>query len=349
MSKKFAGFVFAFLLCLISCDLNIDPVNFSISGVSVVTPSKKIAYQGYWPDGKLCVVKNGSDFQMFWGEADSFRTTANSPFVEAHINSVQNENRVFGKNSPEPKIENINENGSWFIGVYPLDDEGHYVGFFHGESHWSNDGVAHKSIGVAYSDDFGKTWHDSAPIIVDSPKPSNPDWSGLGDGCVIWDHFNNRWICYYQGKVQWRSNSICMAVSYDPKGASGTWKKWDGSDFSINAYDKNTGCGGKNVPIKNLSDKPGANPSVMWNTYLNKWVMVYATWTHRICICQSSDGINWGSPKEVLGSDEHPAWYPNLISEEGDTVGGQEVQMYFSLDQDANGKREIGKYTITFE
>ncbi len=343
---KFLPFIF---LCFAGCELNLDPVNYSLSDVTVITPNVKIECQGYWPDGKLCVVKKGIDFQMFWGEADSYRTTAATPYVEDHINQVLKENKVFGKTSNEPKIQNINENGSWFIGVFPLNDSGRYVGFFHGESHWDSSGIAHKSIGVAYSDDYGKTWHDSAPIIVDKPKPSNPNWTGLGDGCVVRDEKNGRWVCYFQAPVGRNSNSLCMAVSYDEEGKSGTWYKWDGSDFSIKAYDENTGKGGRNVALRNLNKVPGANPSVMWNTYLNKWVMTYASWGKRIYISQSKDGINWSSPQQILGSDEHPAWYPNLISEGGDTTGGQTVQIYFSLDQNQWGVRKIGKCTITFE
>ena len=52
---------------------------------------------------------------------------------------------------------------SWFIGVFPLEKNGNYVGFYHAESHRDNEsgyennkGVAYKSIGVTYSDDYGK-------------------------------------------------------------------------------------------------------------------------------------------------------------------------------------------------
>lgn len=348
MKKIISLFFTIMIFCFTGCVWNDDPVIYSISDIQIIEPVKNISYKGFWPDGKFCVVKKDSDFQMFWGEADSFRTTAKSTLVEDHINQVTDENLVFGIDSSEPKIPNINENGSWFIGVFPLDDKGRYVGFFHGESHWSLYGKAHKSIGVAYSDDYGKTWHDSAPIIVDEPKPATEQWSGLGDGCVVRDEKNGRWVCYFQAKSWW-TNSICMAVSYDPEGKSGTWKKWDGSDFTIDAYDEKTGRGGNNVHLKNLDKKPGANPSVMWNTYLNKWVMAYGTWEHRICISQSEDGIHWSSPQQILGSDEHPAWYPNLISEEGDTIGGQTVNLYFSYDQGSDGKRKIGKYVITFQ
>ena len=33
--------------------------------------------------------------------------------------------------------------------------------------------------------------------------------------------------------------------------------------------------------------RPGSNPSVMWNTFLNKWVMVYAGWALKQFILRS--------------------------------------------------------------
>lgn len=337
------GFIFS------SCDNDVPGPNVDVGEVSVLTIPSGMYFKGYWPDGKLCVVKKDTDFIMFWGEANSVRTEASTAFPEDHINKVISSNVVFGKDKAGNKITGVNENGSWFIGVFPLDDSGNYVGFFHGESHWSSDGMAHKSICVAYSEDYGVTWKNAAPIITDTKKPETPSWSGLGDGCVIRDKVNGRWICYYQGKVSSGSNALCMAVSYDANGASGTWKKWDGSDFTVNAYDSQTGNGGKNIAIKNLKKVPGCNPSVMWNSYLNMWIMTYASWGKQIYISQSSDAINWSTPVAILGTSGSPAWYPNMISEEGDAEGGKEVQLYFSHNQGADGKRNIGKCTLTFE
>ena len=308
-------------------------------------------FKNYWPDGKIQPLKKGDRWQMFWCEAEDVLTENLTPWPEDHMSQVTKSNVVFGKGYTS--IENFNENGSWFIGVHPVDDSGHYVGFFHAESHWNNDGTAHKSIGVAYSDDYGKTWRDAAPIITDKyPKPESPEWSGLGDGCVVWNDELGGYVCYYQGRV-WTSetsyyNTLCMAFSSDKKGSRGSWYKWDGNDFTLPAYDPATGCGGENVAIPQLSRVPGANPSVMWNTFLEKWVMVYASWTKHIYISISEDGLVWTKPERIVGSSDEPAWYPNLISEQGDLVGGEKVYIYFSDKQDSYGRREIGKAKMIF-
>lgn len=303
--------------------------------------------KGYWPDGKLIPVKKGNQWQLFWGEATDALTVGDTPYPEDHISKLVNSSKIWGKEFV--RIDGFNDGGSWFIGIFPLEKAGSYVGFFHAESHWDASGTAHKSIGVAYSDDYGATWRDPQPIITDKdPKPSTPAWTGLGDGCVVWDSKNSRYICYYQGKVASGANTLCMAASSDPAGAPGTWKKWDGNAFTIEACDGKTGLGGENIAIDNLTSMSGANPSVMWNTYLEKWVMVYATWGKRVVITYSEDALHWSKPVKILGSIKSPAWYPNLIGADGDLTGGETVKIYWSHNQDDNGVRDLGYSRIKF-
>lgn len=303
--------------------------------------------KGYWPDGKLIPVKKGNQWQLFWGEATDALTVGDTPYPEDHISKLVNSSKIWGKEFV--RIDGFNDGGSWFIGIFPLEKAGSYVGFFHAESHWDASGTAHKSIGVAYSDDYGATWRDPQPIITDKdPKPATPAWTGLGDGCVVWDSRNSRYVCYYQGKVASGANTLCMAASFDPAGAPGTWKKWDGNGFTIEACDGKTGLGGENIAIDNLTSMSGANPSVMWNTYLEKWVMVYATWGKRVVITYSEDALHWSKPVKILGSIKSPAWYPNLIGADGDLTGGETVKIYWSHNQDDNGVRDLGYSRIKF-
>ncbi len=303
--------------------------------------------KGYWPDGKLIPVKKGNQWQLFWGEATDALTVGDTPYPEDHISKLVNSSKIWGKEFV--RIDGFNDGGSWFIGVFPLGKAGSYVGFFHAESHWDASGTAHKSIGVVYSDDYGATWRDPQPIITDKdPKPATPAWTGLGDGCVVWDSEHSRYICYYQGKVASGANTLCMAASSDPAGAPGTWKKWDGSGFTIEACDGKTGLGGENIAIDNLTSMSGANPSVMWNTYLKKWVMVYATWGKRVVITYSDDALHWSKPVKILGSIKSPAWYPNLIGADGDLTGGETVKIYWSHNQDDRGVRDLGYCRIKF-
>lgn len=320
----------------------------SMSQTFVIPQGSDTFLKGYWPDGKLIPIKKGNEWQLFWGESTDALTVAGTPFPEDHAAYLTSDSQVWGK--AFSRIDGFNDGGSWFIAIFPLDGSGHYVGFFHAESHWDASGTAHKSIGVVYSDDYGMTWRDPQPIITDSkPKPSEPDWTGLGDGCVIWDSAMSRYICYYQGRVASGANALCMAASDDINGAPGTWKKWDGKDFTITACDEETGLGGENIPIEGLSKVTGANPSVMWNSFIEKWVMVYASWSKVIYMSTSPDGLNWSNPVKVTGDTKTPACYPNLISEDGDLTGGETVQMYWSHNQNnVTGERELAYAKIRF-
>lgn len=335
------------LLLLTSCQPTVSS-KVTLGSTKVLKEPAGVYFSGYWPDGKLNLVKKDDIWQLFWGEAVDILTENESVWPEDHYSSVKEVNAVFGKG--KSSIENFNENGSWFIGVFPLDEKGNYVGFFHGESHWDNDGTAHKSIGVTYSSDYGKTWKDTAPIILAPEPKGEKGWTGLGDACVIWDHFNERWLCYYQARTGlFGINRLCLAASYDPQGKPGTWKKWDGNSFSGYGCDSSL-KGSKDYALANLKSVPGCNPSVMWNEYLNKWVMVYGSWGKEIYISFSDDGINWSSPEKILGSSSNPVWYPNLISEEGDKTGGKTVRMYYSYQQSPEtGRRKMAYNEITFE
>lgn len=331
--------LFLLLFSFFSCkqDIPFEDFNYT-SPVTIQIPSGCSNYVHYFPDGKICVVKNSdTDYQIFWGEREDFLTTGNTPWPEDHIKQIINSNVVYGGGKKDP-VKGFSDNGAWFIGIHPLDNSGNYVGFYHAESWWTGDSQqrAYKSIGVTYSNDYGKTWSNSAPIIVDTnKKPEEPAWSGLGDGCVIKDRFTGRWLCYYQAKAG-KNNYLCMASSDDSKGSSGTWKKWDGKDFTIEAYNSTTKTGGQNVAIANLQKVAGANPSVQWNEYLNKYVMVYHSWEYKIYISFSEDGINWSTPKYLF-----KGLYPNLISTQGDLTAERNFRMYYAPALKSGGTRDI--------
>lgn len=349
------SFIFAFIALIAStfasCTYQASQVpNCTIGPITVTDQPSTVHFAGYWPDGKLNLVNNNDNWELFWGEKDSVKTTANSPWPEAHYSQLTKQNVVFGPD--QSKIENFNEDGSWFIGVFPLNENGRYIAFFHAESHWPPAEHAHKSIGVTISDDYGKNWKDVEPIILSKePKPASASWSGLGDGCVIKieNNPNYKWICYYQGKVSGGANVLCMAASNDEEAKAGTWYKWNGSSFSIPARNGSNLTGGENYPIQNLSYIGGGNPSVMWNTFLNQWVMVYHGWDPRVVyISYSNDAINWSVPYKLIGSASNPIWYPNLISLQGDKIGGQDVRVYFSYQQGEYGKRKLAYCDLHF-
>ncbi|RQP18607.1 MAG: hypothetical protein EAS52_04985 [Parapedobacter sp.] len=320
--------------------------DFSLSEPIIVDQSG-VDMQGYWPDGKISAVKEeGSEkFVLYWAENYSFRTEGNTPFPEDQIDQLRPQNRVFGVGFNQ--ISDFTDAGSWFIGVHRLID-GRLAGFFHAESRWGSL-TAFKSIGIAYSSDNGRTWTKGEKILnVNYTKPREARWSGLGDGCVVYNEDRQQFICYYSANIEGEDYKICMAASDDPYGSPDTWKKWDGRNFTIDGYDSETGIGGVDHKLAGLTSQAGANPSVMWNDFLKRWVMVYAGWNGVLYMSSSVDGITWEQPLAISKNAEETAGYPNLISEYGDLEGSKVVRLYYARNQNAAGVRQFAYRTITY-
>ncbi|MGM9748956.1 MAG: hypothetical protein ACI3ZN_09140, partial [Candidatus Cryptobacteroides sp.] len=188
------------------------------------------------------------------------------------------------------------------------------------------------------------------------PKPEvgegNGKSYGLGDGCVVWNDKRKEWLCYYSGYCDDPADFvISMASSSDPKGLPGSWKKWDGTDFTLEGCNSETGLGAPNVKVENLWKFRGGNPSVSWNTAINRWIMVYHTWSKNIILSTSPDGIQWTEPVTVIdhGMEPEGAMYPNIISEEGDLLCGKEFRIYYSRNMDESGRRKIAYRIVRFK
>lgn len=311
----------------------------TISEEPIILDQTNVPWAGGWPDGKLCFLPetDGSGLVCYWGEGDTFRTKAATTHLEDHI-ANNNWHLAFGRDVN--RIDSFNDGGSWIIGINRLEN-GKLVAFFHAESWWPGEYIAYKSIGVTYSSDNGLTWEPGKRILTsDKPKPQEPAWTGLGDGCVVWNIKRQQYICYYPG-----DGGITMAASFDPEGAAGTWRKWDGEDFTIEGCNQETQLGGKGVPIKGLESVSGTNPSVMWNEYLNCWMMTYAKWGGDVYLSHSNDGIEWSKPILLLTEPIKPL-YPNLVSDKGDVIGGMNLRLYYSRNQGKSGIRELAYRTI---
>ena len=312
-------------------------VQTQLSDSEVVTNPVSYPHFAYYPDGHISVLPDENGYIMFWAEFESHRSIGTSQFVEDQIR-LEPSNAIFGRRG---NFDTYDNGGSWLMSVFREEGD-KLIGFFHAEDHWyphTSNNIAWKSLGVTYSTDEGKTWSEGNQIIT-SPKdkPETPEWGGSGDCCVVWDHFNNRWMCYYQ------EHNIYMAVSEDPKGAPGTWKKYYNGAFT------EPGIGGQQTKVPGLT--PGANPSVHWNTYLEKWVMVWHSWgtTAWTKISFSNDGINWDTPQSIIGSEiatGGKAWYPTIIGET-DVKAGQIAKIYYADMAKDFSYRVFRTRTITF-
>jgi hypothetical protein len=116
-----------------------------------------------------------------------------------------------------------------------------------------------------------------------------------------------------------------MAMSEDADGRPGTWEKWFEGAFT------EPGIGGRATPIPQLSGHRGGNPSVLWNTFLKRWVIVWHRWVGDLWISTSEDLMAWSKPKVLLQkpSPEGRVWYPTLIGDT-DQFGGETVTLLYA-------------------
>jgi hypothetical protein len=139
-----------------------------------------------------------------------------------------------------------------------------------------------------------------------------------------------------------------MACSENLDGAPGTWKKWDGKDFT------QPGLGGAAAPIETLKAIPGAYPSVSYNTYLRSYVMVFSSWGEAFYYSFSTNLIDWTSPKELTlpysfpkkGDDWH-LWYGTLIGASSN-FSGEKAKLYFAHIRHNPTERIFYQADVTF-
>ena len=95
--------------------------------------------------------------------------------------------------------------------------------------------------------------------------------------------------------------------------------------------------------MKNLDKKPGANPSVHYNLFLQRWIIVWYGWDNVLYISSSYDGILWADPQTLL-SESGDLKYPNFFGD------GQKVRLYYgkNIPSDIYGRREMMTREITF-
>ena len=318
MKTVFVSFIFLFLsqyhlFCQDNWDIQL--------GQKTYVDINHLPLSAWIPDGHISVLPEADGtYVMYWSEFSNSRTIGETPYPEDQ-KTLDPADFIFGgRVGNEGPSNGYNDGGSWLMSVHRHNGDT-LIGFYHGESHWyprNGDYTAWKSICLAYSYDNGYTWEDKGPIVTSNqPKPETRTWGGAGDCCVVWDTVHNRWNCYHQ------EHNIRLAVSYDPLGAPGTWKKYYNGEFN------EEGLGGKSTPVSDLSNVGGANPSVHWNTFFGKWVMTYHGWDGGIYVTLSGDGVHWEYPKKIVSKDAHNRWYPTIIGET-DTKAGKLARIYYA-------------------
>jgi hypothetical protein len=282
---------------------------------------------GVLPDGHITVLPDGDGLEVYWSEYDSYRLTGNS--LDAL--SLSPTKPVLAKGKPG----SFDSRGAWLYSIHRIQRED-LLGFYHGEwAEWPGPKTAAswRTIACCTSTNNGVTWMKQGAVIVSAePRPAQPTGGGAGDFCVIRDEANQRWVCFYP------HYTMRMAISSDPEGKQGTWLKYhpEGNDLFTQP-----GLGGQDAPLPGLERFPGSNPSVHWNTYLQRWVIVWQTWDYpnpqglpapnSICIATSGDLLHWEDAHVLLVAPARQRnWYPTILGPT-DTRSGREAWLYYGF------------------
>ena len=319
--------------------ISADGYSVSIGTSSIVPNHAAVPVYPWTPDGHISMLADGSGWMMFWSEFENYRTTGTTPYPEDQT-AREPAGPVFGGRG-DPSRCTYDNGGDWLMRVFRISGN-HLIGFTHAEDWWcgANYGKAlWASIAVTSSNDDGRTWTPARQIITSAtPRPATPTYGGAGDDDVVYDAYHHRWISYYHD-----GGRLHMAASTDPEGAPGTWKKWDGTDFTLPSL------GGIDHAIDAFLPHEGHSPSITWNGYLNRWLMAYAGWDGRTYLSSSVGLLTWSTPTLLLAPTA-PAdriWYPTLISDGGDESSARDIRLYYARMYPDAGERDFMQTTLT--
>ena len=318
-------------------------INVRSQGIEVTlgTPTQVLNYGGvpifqWFPDGHISMVREieTDQYAMYWAGHKSYRSLGQYQFPEFQLTLAPADEILGGKTD----VDAWDNGGSWLMSVFRVDGDT-LVGFYHAEDHYygtDNPGnIAWKSLARVVSYDNGMSWEQPERIIISNePKPEIPTWGGAGDNSVIWDEVNKRWLCYYQ------EHYIMLAMSGDPLGRPGTWYKYYEGSFS------QPGMGGLSSQVNGLTIA-GGNPSVHFNSYLNKYVITYHGWNRSIYLSTSANGIDWEVPANIIApSGQRRVWYPTIIGET-DVSAGKVARIYYAdMSPDLSDRNFVSRAII---
>jgi hypothetical protein len=288
------------------------------------------------------VDSNSPAFRDSGGQFHLFNSTVTGPIESSGANQ-------FALNAPQPvKMNTISPWAYWIESVW-RDPNGLVYGWYHQEFGPCPEGnyLAVPRIGAAISYDGGVTFLDMGSIITsgeptDCSSQNGYVAGGVGDFSVILDQEHKYFYFLYSsygGSPENEGISIAR-MPYEsrlfPNGAvlkyySGSWSEpgLDGRDFAV--FPAKVAW-----QLQNTDSMWG--PSVHWNTYLKKFVVLM---NHSCCSprypqdgifisynADLSDPQGFTNPVRLLND---PGWYPQVIGagpNGSDTLAGQAAQLY---------------------
>jgi hypothetical protein len=255
-------------------------------------------------------------------------------------------------------------------------------------------------IGIMKSVNGGYSWEDKGIVLEDLQprmilKPfntSNTFAGGVGDPSAIASG-DYLYIFYgeygypgvydstrYDRKTEWSGQCISMArISLkDLDSPVGKVKRWDGNDFAIPHNGIGKPVASLQIPMEEgggaASSPDGGfhwGPSVSWNTYIEKWVMlmghvtgsswrgskIFISFNPNKDLGEGNNSQQWSKPELLLDKPGYTIWYPSLqpTKSEEDVAGkytclrlGQTARLFYKAIK-PDTSMYLSEYIIRFE
>jgi hypothetical protein len=230
----------------------------------------------------------------------------------------------------------------WIESVWRDESDGVLYGWYHFEPA-DLDCFTAPIIGAAVSYDGGLSWEDRG-FVIDNAYPVDCDYTngyiagGSGDFSVILDTAGQYFyflFSNYAGPIEQQGVNIARSP-FASRGQPGSVMKYFGSAWNEPGIDgQATAILPSSTGWKGPYIEAYWGPSVHWNTYLKRYVMLVNHTAGEnymqegIYISFSEDLLNWTTPVKLIDG----GWYPEAIGldvGETDSIAGQSLRIYVS-------------------
>jgi hypothetical protein len=286
-----------------------------------------------FPDAAFAVADdNGSADErlMFWSDGLTYRVRGTGLFP----NSTPSPPTPVLGSGPKGTYD---ANGNWLLASFRVNKS--LIAFTHVEDHGFDCPGGYgewNAAAVVSSEDDGVTWTRDGLAIGD-PKPCKASFGGAGYSSVLPAPGGAPGFIAYGGCTAFRS--------VDPRGAPGTWLRYNGGSFSSPGVNGSSTC---------LTGVPANSccPIVSFNSYLNAFVMVLTKWgvNSTLFIQTSTDGLTFGDEQVLLDVPAPRAIaYGQLIGSSNSSVSGRVATLAYAAAPPTGDKpRDFVYRSITF-
>lgn len=279
----------------------------------------------YWPDGNIGFFPLGDQFRFFAANGD-----------HAAVTTGTFDNPAAAVETPRLVIAGADPQFAYVAGgpVYRDPQSGLLIMFYHAEFHMAGY-LSHASLGLAASQDDGKTFQNLGIILENgtSPDPQAPCCADMGGAPYVIKDGN--FLVYFRDRMSdlrdiffaAASAPVNEVVSAALEGRTSPWHKYYEGD-------QEPGLGGRSSPLE-IGNPTTDWFSVSYNTLLERYIAVISAHSddqsnYFIFMSVSEDGYEW-SPRILLHqSSQNELTYPSIVSPDGDPLAtGKEFYVYF--------------------